>query len=306
MGRSTGSTTIFTCPKPFTGRTGVHQRNALQSWLRLEPRPEVILLGAEAGVADTAAELGLVHIPEIGCNDDGTPLVSDIFQQAERAARGSTLAWVNTDIILFPDFAAAIARVRAARPRFLMIGQRWDLDVEEPLDFANADWERQLRARVATDAVLHWIFGVDYYVYTPGVFGPMPPFAVGRTAYDRWMIWRARARRVPVIDATRVVTCVHQNHERTYTALGKRAVMGEDSLRHGREAKRNHALAHAQSGQLYDLRYATHLLTRRALLPFTAYNALRRLVHRVLIRRVRKTLRGSARTRQPASLAGSS
>ncbi len=306
MDGSNTATTIFTCPKPFIGRTAVHQRNALQSWLRLEPRPEIILLGDEVGAAQTAAEFGLVHLPTVACNEHGTPLLSDIFHQAEHVARGTTLAWVNTDIILFQDFATAIARARAAKSRFLMIGQRWDLDVAAPLDFARADWERQLRTRVTSDAVLHWIFGVDYYAYTPGLFTPMPPFAVGRTAYDRWMIWRARARRVPVIDSTPVVTCVHQNHERTYSALGKQAVQGENSLRRGTEAELNHTLAREESGQLYDLRYATHLLTRRVLLPFTAYNALRRFVYRVVIRRARAGLRGSAQPSRPTSLAGTS
>jgi len=306
MGASNAATTIFTCPKPFIGRTAFHQRNALQSWLRLEPRPEIILLGDEIGVAETAAELGLVHIPAVACNDHGTPLVNDIFQQAERAARGDTLAWVNTDIILFQDFATAIGRARAAKPRFLMIGQRWDLDVAAPIDFADTHWEQQLRARVTSDAVLHWIFGVDYYVYTRGLFAPMPPFAVGRTAYDRWMIWRARARRVPVIDATSVVSCIHQNHERTYAALGKQAVSGENDLRHGSEAEHNQVLAREESGQLYDLRYATHRLTRRALLPFTAYNALRRFVYRVVLRNARAMLRGSVRAGRPTSLAGNS
>jgi len=297
-------TTFFTCPKPFIGRTAVHQRNALHSWLRLAPRPEIILIGDEVGVAEAAAEFGAVHIPVVARNEYGTPLVSDIVAQAERAARGALLVYVNTDIILFQDFVLGLARAHAARRRFLMIGRRWDLDVDAPLVFEAADWERALRARVASDGVLHWIFGVDYYAYTAGLFTPMPPFAVGRTAYDRWMIWRARARRVPVIDATSVVTCVHQNHERTYASLGKEAIEGDRNLRQGREAAHNYALAHEGSGRLYDLRHATHLLTRHALLPFAAYNAMRRLVHRRLMPKVRAALRDPVRSRRPERLAG--
>ena len=49
--------TIFTIPKPFQGHIGTIQRNAIQSWTLLHPRPEIILFGSEAGTAQVAAEL---------------------------------------------------------------------------------------------------------------------------------------------------------------------------------------------------------------------------------------------------------
>src|SRR6266853_4649960 len=44
--------TIFASAKPFHGHTGVIQRNAIASWTRLRPRPEIILFGNEPGVAE--------------------------------------------------------------------------------------------------------------------------------------------------------------------------------------------------------------------------------------------------------------
>ncbi|NBC18953.1 MAG: hypothetical protein GVY18_16755, partial [Bacteroidetes bacterium] len=51
--------TLFTIPKPFAGHIGVIQRNALESWRRLDSDVEIILCGDDAGVAKTADALGV-------------------------------------------------------------------------------------------------------------------------------------------------------------------------------------------------------------------------------------------------------
>src|SRR5260370_906361 len=83
----------------------------------------------------------------------------------------------------------------------------------------------------------------DYHVFPKRQWGTLPPFAVGRTVYDTWLIWRARSLRVPVIDATPVVMCIHQNHDRTYASLGMTAPDGIDDLRKGIEFRQNLKLA---------------------------------------------------------------
>ena len=41
--------TFFTTGKPFRGHSGIIQRNALRSWLLLDPDVEVILFGDDEG-----------------------------------------------------------------------------------------------------------------------------------------------------------------------------------------------------------------------------------------------------------------
>ena len=89
---------------------------------------------------------------------------------------------------------------------------------------------------------------------------------MGRTVYDNWLIWRARSLGVPVIDASRVVTCVHQNHERTYTSLGMARPDAGDDLTQGIEARRNLQLAGGRR-HVFTLRNANWVLTSRRLLP---------------------------------------
>ena len=202
------------------------------------------------GMAEVASELRIQHLTGIETNEMGTPLVSDLFARAAGAASGDTLCYVNADIILTSEFCDSLADVVALGGQFLVIGRRWDLDVTEPLDFASTDWEQQLREQVKLRARLHSYTGIDYFIYTKGLFGDIPPFAVGRTAWDNWLVAAGLERADHVIDATQRVLAVHQNHH--YGASrGRRHVWGGD------EAAVNRTLA---AGRFATIANARHVL----------------------------------------------
>ena len=256
--------TFFAIPKPFRNHIGVIQINAIRSWALLRPECEVILFGDEEGTAEIASELGIHHIPEVECNEYGTPLVNSVFTLAQNTAKHQLMCYINADIILMSDFLKAVSQVRV--DRFLMIGQRWDLDITELLDFDNPDWESHLYSMISKYGCLHPPSGVDYYLFSRELFGEIPPFAVGRTTYDNWLIFKARSLGAPVIDATRVVTSIHQNHERTYTSVGLQGPEGETDLTKGVESARNFELA-GGSSRTFTLQYANRILTPRGLGP---------------------------------------
>lgn len=252
--------TFFTIPKPFRGHVGVIQRNAIGSWTRLQAGCQVLVCGEEEGARETAAQLGAEFVPEVARNEFGTPLLSDVFALAERRARHDLLCYVNADIILLTDFIEAAARVARGRRRFLMAGQRWDLEVREPIAFEADDWEAGLKARVRERGRIHPPSGSDYFVYPRGTLGGLPSFAVGRPAWDNWFIFRARALRVPVVDATRCTTVIHQDHDYAHVKAAT------DATWEGPEAERNRALMGA-SDRLFTLLDATHVLTDHGIAP---------------------------------------
>src|SRR2546430_4941754 len=97
--------TLFTLPKGFTSSFDTIQRNAIQSWLKIDPRPEIILFGDDPGVANVAEEYGLRHVPTVERNSYGTPLVGPVMEQAQQVALNDLVCYVNADIILPPGFA---------------------------------------------------------------------------------------------------------------------------------------------------------------------------------------------------------
>jgi hypothetical protein len=253
--------TLFTIPKSFRGHIATIQRNAIQSWLQLRPACEIILFGDDEGAADTAREFGLRHIPDVARNEYGTPLLNSLFELAQAVANHRLLAYVNADIILLSDFMAAVRRIPFRR--FVMVSQRRDLDLNQPWDFSHPDWEAHLRAYLSEYGVLHEPAAIDWFVFSPGVWDPILPFAIGRTAWDIWLMYQACARGVAVVNATRAVTAIHQNHGYTHVPGGFEEVWK------GPEAQRNLALAgDAVYNRLpFNLHDATWLLSQHWLLP---------------------------------------
>lgn len=214
---------FFCVPKPFNGHVNIIQRNAIQSWTKLKPSCEIMLLGNEDGTAELAEEFKLTHIPQVSCNEFGTPLLDSIFHEAATHARHPLLCYVNADIVLLDDFMEAAQLVADQKSWFVMSGQRWNMEVTELLKF-EPGWEDGLKELVQEKGWLHHRTATDYFLFSKGVFDGIPPFAIGRTAWDAWLLFRARQQGADLIDATRVIMDIHQNHDYSHHPEGDAGV----------------------------------------------------------------------------------
>jgi hypothetical protein len=255
--------TIFTTPKAFRGHIGVIQRNALESWTRLHAETgagiEVIVFGDEEGAAEVCKELGLRHEPEVERSASGTKYVRSIFGRAQEMARHEVVAYVNCDIVLTEDFARGVARVTetfGANGKFLMVGRRWDTDITTSIDFSANDWAERARALALEQNHQQSPDWIDYFVFTRGLYGEIPPLVIGRVGWDNWLVWKVRSQGVPVVDATERVVAIHQNHDYGYHPQGKQGVWQDE------EAQRNYELAGGVR-HIYSIADATHRLTER-------------------------------------------
>jgi hypothetical protein len=252
--------TFFSTPKPFRGHIGIIQRNAMRSWTLAHPGAEVILFGNEEGAAEAARELGARHESEVERNSLGTPLLSSLFERADRLARHNRLCFLNADILLTDDFLAASARLLQIHERSLMVGRRCDMDITEPWDFSSPDWGQRLRSLAGKRGKLRPAQWIDYFVFPRGLLHQqVPPFAVGRPGYDNWLLWKVRSMGVPVVDATQTVMAIHQNHDYSHHPGG------QEGLWRDVEAKQNYALL--GKGHFATIENATHRLTPRGLRP---------------------------------------
>jgi len=247
--------TIFSIPKSFIGPIHLIQRNAIRSWLQLEPAPEVMLFGDDEGVAETAHELGIKHIPDVEKNEFGTPLLSSAFSTAQKLSRYDLLMYANADVIFFQDLIEAVSRIN--KPSFLMCGRRWDLHVTEEIDFEDADWAGKLKEKIEKEGKRHGLSGKDYFVFVRNTVN-MPGFAVGRPGWDDWFIYDMRSRSIPVIDATEAVTVIHQNHDYSHSKFGQNNRVG------GPEWKKNTEVAGGPANMM-TLRDADWILTKGGL-----------------------------------------
>jgi hypothetical protein len=204
--------TLFSVPKPFRGHIGLIQMNAVRSWTLLGADHEIVLFGAEEGTAAVATQLGVRHEPELECDKHGSPLVSSVFERAQRVAAHDWLCYVNADIVLTSDLARAMRRIAALRHPVLVSGRRWRLEVERPLEF-QPGWEERWRRHVKANGERDGLGCMDYFIFERGLIRHFPKFALGRGRWDSFLPYQARAQGALFVDATDAIMAVHQNHE---------------------------------------------------------------------------------------------
>jgi hypothetical protein len=244
--------TFFSAPKPFTNpHIAMIQRNAIQSWILL-PGVEVLLLGEEAGLAEAARDLGVKHVPDVECNRNGTPLISSMFEVARKNGNSDLLCIINADMILLPDFIEAARSSRVLREQFVLLSQRWDLDVTQPIEFSES-WQNRLRSTVHSQGSLHRPAGSDFFLFPASCYIDVPTFTIGRAGWDNWMIYKARKEKWTVIDCTPSVMIVHQNHDYSHLPGGKPHYEHPDT-------NENIRLAGGEANIRYTILDATHQL----------------------------------------------
>jgi hypothetical protein len=217
-------------PKSFRGHIGIIQRNAIRSWTRLAPRPEIFLFGEEDGTAQIAEELQIGHLREIQRNEFGTPLLNDLLRRAKETTSTPLLGYINSDIILVQEFQDAIAAIHARMPRFLGVAHRWEINLRSEIDF---DKEPRLRVGMLPAGASGHHTAIDAFVFTRDMFSTVPQLAIGRAWFDQWLIKDARRHKIPVVDLTKVARAIHQQHDYGHIPGGQQSAYG------GEEARRN-------------------------------------------------------------------
>lgn len=259
--------TILTTVKPFQGNDGLRQRNALISWLAMAPDVEVIVFAPAPGIEPVVSELGLRYYPEVPCIEGRLPRVDAIFEIAQREGRHDLQAFVNGDIVLFEDFVRALHSI--PQERFLMIGRRWGTPVLEVLERDRPEQLADFRERALSHG--WYARGVEYFGYRRGTLQGLPPMCPGATAWDDMMVAHCLERKIPVIDATCDVLCIHQDHEVFRTATSDNATVCSPAAEHNLRLAGDRALPCIED--------ASHVLRRGRVWP--AWTSLWHVRHRL-------------------------
>ncbi len=121
---------------------------------------------------------------------------------------------------MLTDILEQAKRILGLAKQFLLVGQRWDLDVHEELAFTPG-WQERLGEECKERGRLHKPMGSDYFIYPRQCFEHIPDFAIGRAGWDNWMIYEARQRGWKTIDATRSINIIHQEHDYSHLPGGQ-------------------------------------------------------------------------------------
>lgn len=213
--------TIFTAPKPFEDpHIAMIQYNAIRSWKELGEDVSILLVGDEKGVEEISHELDVNYAPDVRRNSQGTPLLSSIFELGRNLSQSPISAYINADIIVFSDFIETALNTSTQVDKFLLVGQRWDLEIKQKIDFSK-DWQKNLKDECNRKGVLHPRGGSDYFIYPRKCFSTIPDFAVGRAGWDNWMFYQARRSKWACIDCSKAIQIIHQNHDYSHLPGGQ-------------------------------------------------------------------------------------
>lgn len=202
--------TIVSVPFPFKDNqlTIDHQHNAIKSWTLLDPRPEIVLLGYEYGIAEVAQEYGCIHVPGIGTNELGHLSMKSIFKQIAQHATNDWIAYLDTDAILLDDFLPMVDYCTSRWENCLVCAGRWDANLPNRIKFSDPNWQKYVLNAVYKEGKK----GSDYFIYRKGFYQHIPDFSIGKGAWDGWMIGAALEQKIPVVNVTQACHVVHQKH----------------------------------------------------------------------------------------------
>lgn len=231
--------TFMTTFKPFVGDDEVRQRNALLSWLALSKNVEIFVFGSPSAPDDLVSQFRIKNYTVPDWENTGMTRVNDMFKITNRDATNQILAYVNGDIVLSADFAAALSNLTLER--FLMVGQRWDTDYIKPIGIASLEEIDEFRSHATRQGELRGHSGMDYFAFPRNVYPEPPPLVPGGVWWDGYMVYFLRKHAIPVIDATQDVLAIHQNHSYEQTSEGKRV------LDAGPAARNNYTIVTADS-----------------------------------------------------------
>ena len=260
--------TIFSCPKPFSKKIGIIQTNAVNSWKRLDPKIQIILVGNDDTIKDFSLKAKIDFIDNVDSNKYGTPYISSIFELAERKSRFDTLVYLNSDIILFGDFMETIRSIEKSFNKFLAIGQRYDTQIDRPINFSDQKVVATLYKSARKTNKKHGYAGMDYFVFKKKTFGKLPNFLVGRDCWDNWMIYNALKRKIRVLDATNRITALHQDHDFSHL---------KNDQQYREELDSNYILAKGRMATMNDADYRI-----KADLSLSKNSRLRRIVNKYI------------------------
>ncbi|MGY5852888.1 MAG: hypothetical protein RTU92_04915 [Candidatus Thorarchaeota archaeon] len=241
---------IFSLPKGFDDpSTDLAQRNSIQSWMYLVPRPEIILLGDDPGVAEVTREYNLVHAPQIELSSHGNPLIRSLLEVGQETSSNEIVCFISCDIIVPPNLQECILVVADLFEKFLTVALRRDTRITYAIDFTNDNWANKLPRGKA-----HQPWAIDFYGFRKGLWSDIPPFAIGRSGWDNYLMTKALEADASVVDLTKVVRLTHQNHVRTTKTP---RIKDPDALLH-RELIKGVVLS--------SIEQATHIMERKYLI----------------------------------------
>ncbi len=189
-------------------------RNSVESWKKaILPHGNIILFDDLKGRIKGLSNIDdITVIEELKKNRWNIPTLDYMFHQAKEAyPRTQYICYVNGDIILPDDFYDRIAPLFELKTEFMLGASPFDIPCPFFINYSDKDWY----TKVISQHGGYWRgdVAIDLFLFTRNALRRIPPFAVGRSAYDNYLIGHGKEVTGTLINGTRGIGAIHQDHD---------------------------------------------------------------------------------------------
>ncbi len=199
--------TIYTSFRSFKHKVyDKIQRDACDSWVALDPQPQVIVVGDEPGTSDICKKYKFKQIKTVRQSEAETPYVNSMIDLSEQHAVNDTMLLCAGDIIIGQETINIAKAVKKQLKEFCVCARKMHVI-------------KKANGKIKLERWATWQAG-DYFLHSKGLFAGMPDFLIGRFLVERWM-YRWACNKNGLVDATGIVSVLHQNHPRDFKPANK-------------------------------------------------------------------------------------
>ena len=200
----------FKHPKIKDPMRSLAHNNTAHMYKELEPSVMSFLATESSSLSDNERvwkEAGNNNIlSNIKTNDHGTPFFRDLIEKVDNKCPKTALfvAYANADIMFDNGLIRTLNGLKAwGGTKLLIVGQRRNHDLTNPLSISSLD---HVKSELFLDVAQ------DYFIMSRNLFGDwstLPPYVIGRRAYDNALVdWAFH--NANLVDATTTITALHQ------------------------------------------------------------------------------------------------
>ena len=241
----TAQFTLFGSPKPldvgvskvvsnpFIRQQSItNQERTFYNWGHLSKNINVLMISDDEHTRKWAKSFGLQTTEWMEYEPSmSVPTYRGLFMAALRATKSEVVGLANGDTLFGGDLAQTLEAVmdyaRANNHlKVFITGRRTNAEVPINTQFETKDGMEQTIKTIAGCGTLFIEYSQDYFFVSRDLWlwETVPQMVLGGVAFDNWFVTKMQARAdVLNVDATKTVTCVHQDHPNfSHSANNKR------------------------------------------------------------------------------------
>jgi hypothetical protein len=204
---------IISTFKPFLKEFKIEQTNAIRSWKKLRCNPKIVIIGDDQGVEEICKKENIINHPLVKKDNNGTPLVADIFEKGWKYATEDDICiFVNGDIILTDSLCDTLDRFvneysNYKDIKYMITAIRFDWINYREIDFENTQWENDINKDIIGQYAPPT--AGDIFIHKKNTF-TVPHSGIAKMCYDSWIMGYANKYFDITINATSSLKIYHQ------------------------------------------------------------------------------------------------